>query len=131
MSGKVARRLRKKQAFTKPIFSKKTLALCAGFCLSCAPIVADSEFLVSLYPHFTKPFGEAHDIKYGIGGGTRFTWRPLKVLNVFANGDYLSMALPGVDPVSILNGGLGAGYHLEVNDRIGLDFNANGGVYRA
>ena len=62
MSGKCARRLRKNKSF-----SKKALAACAGLCFSCAPVNAGGDFLVSLYPQFTKPFGEAHEMQYGIG----------------------------------------------------------------
>ena len=126
MSGKTARRLRKKH-----IFSKKTLAVCAGLCISCTPVTAGGEFLVSLFPHFTKPFGESHEMEYGIGGGLKATYRPLKNLNVFAQGDYLSMALPGVSPISIIQGGIGTGYHLDVTDRISFDFNVNVGAYNA
>ena len=133
MSGKVARRMRKGQiskTLSKAI-SKKTLALCAGLCLSYAPMVAENEFLVSLFPHFSKPFGEAHQMKYGIGAGLRATYRPVKFLNIYAQGDYLSMAMPGIGPVNILNGSLGGGYHLDINDRMAIDLNLNVGLYNA
>ena len=94
-------------------------------------MAAGGEFLVSLYPHFTKPFGEAHDMEYGIGGGLKVTYRPIKFLNLFAQGDYLSMAMPGIDPISIIQGGVGTGYHLDVTDRIAFDLNMNIGVYNA
>ncbi|MBQ1794830.1 MAG: hypothetical protein II110_04025, partial [Treponema sp.] len=126
MSGKMARRLRKKTAF-----SKKTLALAAGLCLSYAPVAAGGEFLVSVYPQFTKPFGEAHNMQYGIGAGLRATYRPIKNLNLFAQGEYLSMALPGVDPVSLLEGDVGTGFHLDISDRLAFDVNLNVGVYNA
>lgn len=126
MSGKTARRLRKKH-----IFSKKTIAVCAGLCISCAPVTAGGEFLVSLFPHFTKPFGESHGMEYGIGGGIKATYRPMKFLNVFAQGDYLSMAMPGIAPISLIQGGVGTGYHLDITDRISLDFNVNVGAYNA
>ena len=126
MSGKAARRLRKSMKF-----SKKTIAVAAGLCFSAMPVAADGEVLVSVFPHFTKPFGVTHDIDYGLGGGLKVTYRPVKSLNIFAQGDYLSMALPGIDPISILNGSLGAGYHLDVSDRVGFDFNLNIGAYNA
>ena len=126
MSGKAARRLRKKMKF-----SKKTVAVAAGLCFSAMPVTADSEVLVSVFPHFTKPFGVTHDIQYGLGGGLKVTYRPVKSLNIFAQGDYLSMALPGIAPMSIIDGSLGAGYHLDVSDRVGLDFNLNIGAYNA
>jgi hypothetical protein len=122
----MARRLRKKSAF-----SKKTLALAAGLCLSYAPVAAGGEFLVSVYPQFTKPFGEAHNMQYGIGAGLRATYRPIKNLNLFAQGEYLSMALPGVDPVSLLEGDVGTGFHLDISDRLAFDVNLNVGVYNA
>ena len=130
MSGKVARRLRKKTNFSKQ-FSKKTIAVAAGLCFFSAPVMADNQVLVSVFPHFTKPFGQTHQIEYGIGGGLKVTYRPVDFLNIFAQGDYLSMSLPGIDQISIFNGSLGAGYHLELNERLGLDFNANIGAYTA
>lgn len=126
MSGKSARRIRKNH-----VFSKKTLAICAGLCLSYAPVSAGGDFLVSVFPHFTKPFGEAHSMEYGIGVGLRATYRPIRFINIFAEGDYLSMSLPGVAPVSILEGKVGGGYHLEITDRISLDFNLDVGLYSA
>ena len=126
MSGKAARKLRKKMNF-----SKKAVALVTGLCFSAMPVAADSEVLVSVFPHFTKPFGVTHDMQYGLGGGLKVTYRPVKYLNIFAQGDYLSMALPGVSPIQIINGELGAGYHLDVSDRVGFDFNLNIGAYNA
>ena len=139
MSGKVARKLRKKQFSILNKRSKRIIALCAGVVLfSAIPLSAQEksekskgQFLLSLYPKFTKPFGEAHQIQYGIGGGLNFTWRPVKVINVFAQGEYLSMAMPGIDPIAILNGSIGAGYHFDFSDRIGLDCNVDLGLYNA
>ena len=122
----MARRLRKNKNF-----SKKTLALCAGLCLSYAPVAAGGEFLVSVFPQFTKPFGEAHSMEYGIGAGLRATYRPIKNLNLFAQGEYLSMALPGVEPVTLLEADVGTGFHLDLTDRIAFDFNVNAGAYNA
>ncbi len=126
MSGKCARRLRKSLRF-----SKKTLALCAGLCISSAPIAAGGEFLVSIFPEFTKPIGEAHNMQYGIGGGLRATYRPIKFLNLYAQGEYLSMALPGVTPISILQGEIGTGFHIDFADRLALDLNVDAGLYSA
>lgn len=129
MSGKSARRLRKSGRNFR--FSKKTLAVCAGLCLSYAPVTAGGEFLVSVFPQFTKPFGEAHSMQYGMGAGLKATYRPWKFLNLFAQGEYLSMALPGVSPVTVLDADVGTGYHVDVSDRISLDFNINVGAYSA
>ncbi|MBR5033324.1 MAG: hypothetical protein IKX70_06625 [Treponema sp.] len=130
MSGKAARRLRKKLNFSKTI-TKKAIAFTAGLCFLSSPVMADNEVLISVFPHFTKPFGETHQIEYGIGGGLKVTYRPTDFLNIFAQGDYLSMALPGIAPISIINGTLGAGYHLDLSERVGLDFNVNVGAYNA
>ena len=126
MSGKCARRLRKKR-----MFSKKTLAMCVGLCISSVPVVAGGEFLVSVYADLTKPIGEAHNMQYGIGGGLKATYRPIRFLNLYAQGEYLSMALPGVSPVSILQGELGTGFHLDFADRLALDLNIDAGLYNA
>ena len=126
MSGKCARRLRKKR-----MFSKKTLAMCAGLCISSVPVVAGGEFLVSVYADLTKTIGEAHNMQYGIGGGLKATYRPIRFLNLYAQGEYLSMALPGVSPVSILQGELGTGFHLDFADRLALDLNIDAGLYNA
>ena len=126
MSGKMARRLRKSH-----VLSKKTLAIGLGLYLSSTTLAAEGQFLISLFPHFSKPFGEAHSIQYGLGAGAKLTYRPVKFWNLFAEGDYYSMALPGIDPMTVLNGSLGTGYHIDVSDRISLDFNINGGIYNA
>ena len=130
MSGKTARRLRKTK-FLQKFSHKKVLAVCAGLCLSSASVSAGGDVLLSLYSNITKPFGESHGMQYGAGGGLKVTYRPLDVLNLFAQGDYLSMQIPGIDPVTVLNGGVGTGYHLELSDRISLDLNMNVGVYNA
>ena len=113
------------------MFSKKTLAMCAGLCISSVPVVAGGEFLVSVYADLTKPIGEAHNMQYGIGGGLKATYRPIRFLNLYAKGEYLSMALPGVSPVSILQGELGTGFHLDFADRLALDLNIDAGLYNA
>lgn len=113
------------------MFSKKTLAMCVGLCISSVPVVAGGEFLVSVYADLTKPIGEAHNMQYGIGGGLKATYRPIRFLNLYAQGEYLSMALPGVSPVSILQGELGTGFHLDFADRLALDLNIDAGLYNA
>lgn len=127
MSGKRAKKVRN----SKKLLTKKTAAICAGFCLSTVPLVADGEFLVSVYPHISKPFGNAHNIEYGIGAGLKLTYRPIKFFNVYASGDYYSLSLPNVSPITLIDGGVGIGYHLGISDRLAMDFNVNGGVYNA
>ncbi len=126
MSGKRARCLRKKTRSPK-----KVLALCVGLCLSYAPVTAESEFLINVFAPFSKPFGEAHQIEYGTGGGLKFIYRPSKYFNIYAQGEYLNLSLPGTEPIASFDGSVGAGYHLEVSDRVSFDVNASGGAYRA
>nr|MCR5189316.1 hypothetical protein [Treponema sp.] len=125
MSGKVSRRLRKNKKLVQ-----KSASLCLALCLGTG-LVTGGDFIVSLYPHFSKPFGTTHNITSGIGGGVKFTYRPLDFLNIFAQGDYLSLSLPGVNPITLFGGGLGAGYHLSLSDRMALDFNFDVGAYNA
>ncbi|MCR4952662.1 MAG: porin family protein [Treponema sp.] len=131
MSGKRARFIRKNSSPKKAFSSKKVMALCAGLCLSYAPMAAESEFLVSVFSPFTKPFGEAHQIENGNGAGLKFTFRPAKFFDIFAQGEYLSMQMPGIDPISVLDASVGAGYHFIISDRCSLDVTANGGLYNA
>ncbi|MBO4859092.1 MAG: DUF481 domain-containing protein [Treponema sp.] len=134
MSGKRAKSLRRKN-----VPPKKLLALCAGLCLSSVPLAAENEFLTSAFASFSMPFIEnkTQTLDYGIGGGLRFTYRPVKFINLFAQGEYISMAFPSgkdidsMDPMTIISGSIGAGYHFAVTDRFAIDLNANGGVYRA
>ena len=127
MSGKRAKSFRKKNPL-----SKKALALCAGLLFTCAPLAAENEFLVSAFIPTTKPFGPAFDMKYGIGVGVKTTYRIAKVINVFAQGEYLSMAMPaGMNPITLWDASLGAGYHFNLPDHFSIDVNANGGIYYA
>ena len=126
MSGKSAKKLRKSKKL-----NKKIATACLAMCLGTGFVNAGGDFIVSLYPHFTKPIGTAHNIQSGIGGGVKFTFRPVDYLNVFAQGDYLSLSLPGVKPITLLSGGVGAGYHLSLTDRMALDFDFNLGAYNA
>ena len=128
MSGKRAKSFRKKNPL-----SKKALALCAGLLFTCAPLAAENEFLVSTFVPVSlpiKPFDDA--MQYGVGGGVRLTYRVAKVINVFAQGEYLSMQMPsGVESISLLDGSLGAGYHFNLTDHFTIDLNAFGGIYYA
>ena len=130
MSGKRARYIRKKNPL-----SKKVVALCAGLCLSCAPLAADGEFLVSVFAPFAKPFGGKVtdlDMNFGMGGGLRLTYRPIKNIDFFAQGQYLSFSMDtkeAIDPISVFDASLGAGYHIPLSDRFSLDVLASGGAY--
>ena len=130
MSGKRARYIRKKNPLPK-----KVVALCAGLCISCAPVAAEGEFLVSVFAPFTKPFGgkvDTLDMNFGMGGGLRLTYRPIKNIDFFAQGEYLSFSMDtkeAVDPISVFDASLGAGYHIPLSDRFSLDVMASGGAY--
>ena len=128
MSGKRAKSFRKKYSL-----SKKAKALCAGLLFTCAPLAAENEFLVSAFVPVSlpiKPFVD--EMQYGVGGGVRLTYRVAKVINVFAQGEYLSMQMPsGVESISLLDGSLGAGYHFNLTDYFTIDLNAFGGIYYA
>ena len=127
MSGKRARSFRKKS-----FPPKKVLALCAGLCLFCVPATAENEFLLSLFAPITKPLGETHYMQNGFGGGLKLTYRPVEFVNIFAQGEYLYMTMPyGVDPITIWDGAVGAGYHLIISDRCAVDVSASGGLYAA
>lgn len=126
MSGKVSRRIRKSKKT-----QKKMVALGLAICMGALPMAANGDFIVSLYPHITKPFGQSHKIESGIGGGVKFTYRPLDYLNIFLKGDYLSLSLPNIDPITLLDAGLGLGYHLSLGDRMALDLNFDVGAYNA
>ncbi len=126
MSGKVARRIRKSKKT-----QKKMVALGLALCMGAVPMAANGDFIVSLYPHITKPFGQTHKIQSGVGGGVKFTYRPLDYLNIFLKGDYLSLSLPNIDPITLLDAGLGVGYHLSLSDHMALDLNFDVGAYNA
>lgn len=126
MSGKRARFFRKNKKTTQ-----RTLALCAGFLLATASLAAESDFTVSLYAPLSKPFGQTHGIEYGAGLGLKLNYRPVDFLNVFVQGEYLSMSLKGIDPIKVMDASLGGGYHLKVTDRASFDINASGGAFLA
>ena len=129
MSGKRARYFRKNNPLPK-----KVLALCAGLCLSCAPVAAEGEFLVSVFAPFTKPFGgrvDDLDLNLGIGGGLKLAYRPIENIDFFVQGEYLSLSRTNktLSSYPILDASLGAGYHIPLSDRFSLDISASGGAY--
>ena len=129
MSGKQSRKLRKMKGF-----SKKAVAGAAAAILCSAPLAAEGgEFLVSLYPHFSFPvikFDET--LSTGFGGGLRLTYRPTDYFGVFVQGDYKQFAFDtqqSIGSLSIFDGMVGAGYHLPITDRVGVDLDAGVGYY--
>ena len=131
MSGKQSRKIRKQRKF-----SKKAVAGAAVALLCAAPVASEgSEFLVSIYPKFSFPiikFDES--LSTGFGGGLRFTYRPLEVFNLFVEGDYGEYSFDtktNIGNLSVFNARAGAGYHLPITDRLGLNFDAGIGYYSA
>ena len=131
MSGKQSRKIRKQIKF-----SRKAVAGAAAVLLSAAPVASEgSEFLVSLYPKFSFPvikFDES--LATGFGGGLRLTYRPLEVINLFVEGDYNQYSFDtktSIGNLSVFNARAGAGYHLPLTDRFGINFDAGVGYYTA
>ena len=124
MSGRTARRLRKK----KIVIGAAAALLCA------APVAAEGgEFLVSLYPHFSFPVIKFDDsLTTGFGGGLRLTYRPVEYFDVYIQGDYKQYSFKtkqSVGNLSVVGATAGAGYHLPLTDRLGLNFDAGVGYY--
>ena len=85
MSGKQSKKIRKSKGI-----SKKAVAGAAAALFCAAPLAAEGgEFLVSLYPHFSFPVVKFDNaLTTGFGGGLRLTYRPVKNINLFLQGDY-------------------------------------------
>ena len=131
MSGKQSRRIRKAKGF-----SKKAVAGAAAALLCAAPLAPEGgEFLVSLFPELSFPVLKFDSsLSMGFGGGLRLTYRPTDFLNVFVEGGYKQYSFDtkqSVGSLSVLEGGLGAGWHLPLNDRMGMDFDAGVGYYNS
>ena len=131
MSGKQSRKIRKCKGF-----SKKAVAGAAVALLSVTPLASEGgEFLLSLYPHFSFPVVKFDDsLSIGYGGGLRLTYRPTQFFNVFIQGDYKQYSFDtkqNIGDMTVLGGTVGAGYHLSLTDRLGLDINAGVGYYNA
>ena len=129
MSGKQSRKIRKTKSF-----SKKAVAGAAAAILCAAPLAAESgEFLVSVYPHFSFPVVKFDDsLATGFGGGLRLTYRPTEYFGVFVQGDYKQFTFDtkqNIGNLSVIDGTVGAGYHLPLTDRLGLDLDAGVGFY--
>ena len=130
MSGKQSRKIRKSRKL-----SKKAVAGAAAALLCAAPLAAEGgEFLVSLYPHFSFPVVKFNDaLTTGFGGGLRLTYRPTDFFGVFLQGDYKQFSFDTVretgSSLSIFDGMVGAGYHLSITDRLGLDLDGGVGLY--
>ncbi len=103
-----------------------------GSALVTIPLSADGDVLFSLYPHATVPIGsEKHSIEYGMGFGGSLAFKPIKYFSMNVFGDYMTLSLPNVKSISVLDGGAGASYHVPVSDRININAGLNIGAYRA
>ena len=103
-----------------------------GSALLTIPLSADGDVLFSLYPHATVPLGsEKHSIEYGMGFGGSLAFKPIKYFSMNVFGDYMTLSLPNVKSISVLDGGAGASYHVPVSDRININAGLNIGAYRA
>ena len=100
-------------------------------CLGTLPVWSDDEVLLTLFPNASKAFGSTTGVQYDFGVGAKLTYRMGNNLDFFVEGDYKNLTLPNVSSATLLNGGVGAGYHLPINDRWGLNMSAQVGGYRA
>ncbi|MBR1614485.1 MAG: hypothetical protein IJ673_03295 [Treponema sp.] len=129
MSGTRAKKRRKLTS----ILTKKVaipIAICG---LSCIPMRANADIIFSVFPHYVQPLpvGDTHSIQNGMGAGGRITYRPNEHFNLFLQGDYLSLSLPNVDPISVVDGMAGVGYHIPLGERLSLNMNMAMGGYWA
>ncbi|MBO4320060.1 MAG: hypothetical protein J5857_06280, partial [Treponema sp.] len=111
--------------------SKKMLAAGMMVCLGSLPLWCDDEVLLTIFPSASKSVGSYADIQYDFGVGGKLTWRRNGNLDFFVEGDYKNLTLPNVSSATLINGGVGAGYHLPINDRWGVNMSAQVGGYRA
>ena len=100
-------------------------------CLGTLPVWSDDEVLLTLFPNASKAFGSTTGVQYDFGVGAKLTYRMGNNLDFFVEGDYKNLTLPNVSSATLLNGGVGAGYHLPINDRWRLNMSAQVGGYRA
>ncbi|MBR4005900.1 MAG: tetratricopeptide repeat protein, partial [Treponema sp.] len=111
--------------------SKKMLATGMMICLGTLPVWCDDEVLLTIFPSAGKALGSYADVQADFGVGAKLTWRRNENLDLFVEGDYKNLTLPNVSSATLINGGVGAGYHLPINDRWGVNLSAQVGGYRA
>ena len=111
--------------------AKKFLATGMMVCLGTLPVWSDDEVLLTLFPNASKSFGSDAGVQYDFGVGGKLTWRINGNLDFFVEGDYKNLTLPNVSSATLLNGGVGAGYHIPISDRWGMNLSAQVGGYRA
>ncbi len=129
MSGRQSKRIRKEKRFPKKAVAGAAVAL---FCAT--PVVTEGgEFILSVYPDVSFPIIKFDDsLKPGFGGGVGLTYRPVEFINICAEGDYKTYTFDTKEDIgnlSVIGGKVGAGYHLPISDRMGLDINAAVGYY--
>ena len=135
MSGKQSKRIRRQKQKDKGI-SKKAIAGAAAIALCSAPLIAEGgEFILSAYPNISFPVIKFDDtLTTGFGGGLSLTYRPVEFLNIYAQGDYKQYRFntkKDIGSLSVISGDIGAGYHLPIGDRMGVDLNAGVGYYNS
>ena len=129
MSGKQSKKVRREKRI-----SKKAVAGAAAAILCTAPVASEGgEFILSVFPHISIPVVKFDDsLTTGFGGGLMLTYRPIEYINIFAQGDYKQYRFntkQDIGDISVIGGKVGAGYHLPISDRMGLDINAGVGYY--
>jgi len=129
MSGKRAKVLRKKSKI-----SKKTAITALGICLCGTPAIAESNFLISVYPHYSLPVTSfSKEMEGGVGVGAKFTYRPIKYFDLYLTGDYQSFGFNTADSINkfnIVDGGVGIGYRLPMSSRFSMNLDAEVGYYQ-
>ena len=135
MSGKQSKRIRRQKQKDKGI-SKKAIAGAAAIALCSTPLIAEGgEFILSAYPNISFPVIKFDDtLTTGFGGGLSLTYRPVEFLNIYAQGDYKQYRFntkKDIGSLSVISGDIGAGYHLPIGDRMGVDLNAGVGYYNS
>ncbi len=130
MSGKKSRKIRKSG------FSKKAVTAAAFAILCSTPLASEGgDFLVSLYPDFSFPVVKFdQSLTTGFGGGLRLTYQPIENIKLFLEGDYKQYTFntkQNIGNLSIIEGGVGAGWYLPLTDRLGLNLDAGIGYYNA
>ncbi|MBP5751246.1 MAG: hypothetical protein J6W60_00095, partial [Treponema sp.] len=111
--------------------AQKALAAGMMICLGSLPVWCDDEVLLTLFPTAGKSVASYADVQSDFGVGGKLTWRKNGNLDFFVEADYKNLILPNVSSATMINGGVGAGYHLPINDRWGVNLSAQVGGYRA
>ncbi len=88
-----------------------------------------TQVLLGFSPSFVKPIGS--DIKYGYGLDGKLTIRPITHLDFFVSGEYLNLAMNGIDSLNVMDFAVGSGFNFPLTDRVALNTSVQIGMYRA